>query len=156
MYTIKVHGRHGLNRIFRELHRSIEQSPFRAGLSMDEESREFHLKPIRLRTPKEYCGQHPGECQVNPFWPNRKKPRTTHLEWNDWIQFNHLVNRVLTRLRVSADVWSIPAEKLDKGRKFYARRGMKPRKHYDWEDSYRAPFFVIRVQIWNHGTPDQF
>jgi hypothetical protein len=56
---------------------------------------------VRLRAPKPYCGAHPGACLVE-----RPHRNLRFLEGADWIAFNDLVNTVLDRLDVDADVGS--------------------------------------------------
>jgi hypothetical protein len=117
------------------------------------------IKGVRLTTAKPYCGQHPGECLINPFTGKApKKPNDSRLEWDDWIQFNNLVNDFLDKLPHASEAWSsCPPEQMDKGRKFYFRRNNQRRIYWDWTEGE----YVIRkqkmwVRIWNHGTPDQF
>lgn len=108
------------------------------------------VKPVRLVKAKPYCGQHPGECQVNPFRPTRKK-NGHWLEWEDWIRFHNLVNRCLNRFHADADVWSNP---LDVRGKMMIRKGTIPRVKWDYEESIDR--FGRVVQQWNQGTDDQF
>lgn len=79
------------------------------------------------------------------------KPRATYLEWNDWVKFHSVVNRVLNRFRADADVWSTPQ---DIRGKMMIRKGTKARLHYDWEEKTDNYGRIIRV--WNAGTPSQF
>lgn len=109
---------------------------------------EIHVK-VRLTAPKPYCGQHPGECAVGG--PRRKG---TWLEWDDWVDFNDLVNDVLDGLRACAEVYSIPPETMDKGKKFYVRRGRARRTRWEWHE--RATGYGVPIRVWNHGSPDQF
>lgn len=102
---------------------------------------------VRLREAKLYCGQHPGPCAVGP------KRKSTCLEWDDWVRFNDIVNDVLDKANVSADVWSNPQELLDKGRRFWIRRGTQRRVKWDWH--YADPRDE-RIRAWNHGSEDQF
>lgn len=105
------------------------------------------IKPVRLVKAKAYCGNHPGECLVSA----KKKPIAKYLEWQDWIKFHNLVNRVLNRFRANADVWSTP---FDVKGKMWIRKGIKARKRWDWEESLSARGTLVRV--WNPGTPDQY
>lgn len=105
------------------------------------------VKQVRLVKSKPYCGNHPGPCELN----GQKKKTMTYLEWNDWISFHGLVNRVLNRFKCSADVWSEPQ---DIRGKMYMRKGLKSRLHYDYEESFNA--YGRAVRNWNPGTPDQF
>lgn len=110
----------------------------------------LELPRVRLKDRKEYCGNHPGECQVSPFG-ERPKKRTKFLEWDDWVEFHGIVNDVLDQHQVSADVWSKPQDA--KG-KFYMRRGRQRRHRYEWDA--RVGSFGREIRVWNLGTPDQF
>lgn len=120
---------------------------------LTESGRRIIVKPVRLINAKEYCGQHPGECIETPFGPRPKRKRHHLLEWDDWVAFHDVVNDTLDRLRVSADVWANPLEKMDRGSKMWIRRGLSRRVKWDWEDDWSTG---RRVQTWNHGTPGQF
>lgn len=107
------------------------------------------LRRIRLLKKKPYCGQHADVCIAN----GRKKPNATYLEWEDWIQFNGLINDWLDsdwNLK-SAEVWSNPQE--TKGT-FWIRKEGKRRIRYEWDTKYDG--YGRRLQTWNNGTPDQF
>lgn len=105
------------------------------------------VERVRLTTKKPYCGNHPGECPVS----SKPKPVSSRLEWEDWVAFHGIVNRVLNRFKASANVWSLPHDV--KGR-MWIRMGTKPRLHYDWTEE--AGRFGQTIRIWNQGTPDQF
>lgn len=107
------------------------------------------VQNVRLVKAKPYCGNHPGPCEVNPYF-NPPKKVMTHLEWDDWVRFHGLVNRVLNRFRVEADVWSQPRDV--KG-KFWIRRGKVARVRYEYDSDYSGG---RELRIWNKGTPDQF
>lgn len=109
----------------------------------------FYMSRIRLTTPKPYCGNHPGPCQVNPFI-QRKKPRATWLEWDDWVVFHTMVNNVCDSLQVYANVWTLPQ---DARGKFWIRKGYRPRQRYDYEEAYVRGDLT---RVWNTGTIDQF
>ena len=110
----------------------------------------IRVKPVRLAKKKPYCGNHPGECIVNPFLGPQKKKNATYLEWDDWVKFHNLVNKALNRFRACADVWSTPRDV--KG-KMWIRKGIKARVRYDYDN-----YFSLgrEVREWNPGTEDQF
>lgn len=156
MYTIQI-LRGGLTKqvaVLAALEARIAKSRFRATINLGVDSKArccLYIKPVRLRTKKPYCGNHPGECQVNPFTGPTKKPNATYLEWDDWVAFHKLVNATLNRLHTHADVWSTPA---DVRGKMWIRKGTLPRVRWDWtEDMDR---YGRAVRTWNQGTPDQF
>jgi len=134
--------------------RMAKEGIFRATLTpfVDKYGRHcIKVKPVRLVKAKPYCGNHPGPCAINPFFGPRKKPNSTYLEWNDWVKFHNLVNRVLNRFHVNADVWSTP---LDVRGKMWIRKGRKARILYDWTE--RFDEFGRAIREWNKGTDDQF
>jgi hypothetical protein len=104
------------------------------------------IKPVRLAKKKPYCGNHPNFCEN----PNRPKPNSTFLEWSDWVAFHRVVNTILNKYRINADVWTNPPEV--KG-KMWIRKGTKARKRYDWTEDYSSG---RRVQTWNAGDESQF
>ena len=105
------------------------------------------VENVRLTEKKPYCGNHPGECPIS----NKPKPRSTLLEWEDWVSFHGIVNRVLNRFRSNANVWSLPYDV--KGR-MWIRKGQQARLRYDWTES--SDSYGRTVRYWNQGTPDQF
>jgi hypothetical protein len=135
--------------------RMAKEGKFRATLTpfTDDEGRTcIKIKPVRLIKAKSYCGNHPGECVINPFLGTApKKMNSTYLEWNDWVQFHGLVNRVLNRFRVDADVWSTP---MDVRGKMWVRKGKQARKHYDWTEEYSK--YGQPIRHWNTGDETQF
>ena len=152
MYTIKPYdcGVKLATIVKRIEARAAKDGRFRPRLTI--EGGEIHIK-VRLQAPKPYCGQHPGECAISPFG-ERVKRSGSWLEWDDWVQFNDLVNDVLDGLKACAEVYSVPPEKMDKGKKFYIRRGRARRVRWDWEEQPGPGWQPLR--IWNHGSPDQF
>ena len=156
MYTIVIlkGGEAKRNRVLAYLReRMAKEGRFTAELSYAYDKRlpSIHIKRVRLVKAKPYCGQHPGVCVVNPFIGPQKKKVGKWLEWNDWVAFHGLVNRVLNRFRTNADVWSEPP---DVRGKFYIRKGLLARKRFDWTetiDKWGRP-----IREWNKGAPDQF
>lgn len=148
--SVKVGGSVKRDRVLTALMARVEKSRFRAVLTAVGET-DIRVKPVRLREKKPYCGSHPGPCEVNPFRGQEKKKITSYLEWEDWVAFHKMVNAVLNRLRVDADVWSNPA---DVRGKMWIRRGLSPRVRWDWTEEHSS--YGRPVRIWNVGTPDQF
>jgi hypothetical protein len=154
MYTIKPYdcGVKLATIVKRIEARAAKDGRFRPRLTI--EDGEIHVK-VRLQKAKPYCGQHPGECQAGPFGFERPKRSGSWLEWDDWVAFNDLVNDVLDGLRACAEVWSVPPEIMDKGKKFHIRRGRARRVRWDWTEEHRGGL-GRPVRVWNHGSPDQF
>jgi hypothetical protein len=159
MYTIKL-LRGGLDKrdqVIKALTERLEKSRFTATLTPSttrDRAGEYPailVKPVRLRQAKPYCGQHAGECQINPFTGPRRKPNAKYLEFEDWVAFHGVVNAVLNRLRVHADVWSDPLE--TRGR-MWIRKDTKARVRYDYDTDY--DMYGRAVHTWNLGTDDQF
>jgi len=112
------------------------------------------LRKIRLMKAKPYCGNHPGECvAVGRRTKAGAKPASNCLEWEDWVRFHEVVNNVLDRYHVSADVTTAGAD-VDQGRLLFCRRGLKRRLRYDWTETSRSTFNAARPV--NHGSLDQF
>jgi hypothetical protein len=105
------------------------------------------VQKVRLVKAKPYCGNHPGECPVS----SKPKPVSTRLEWEDWVKFHSIVNKVLNRFKALANVWTLPYDV--KGR-MWIRKGLQARVHYDWEEKLNR--FNQLVREWNPGTDDQF
>jgi hypothetical protein len=162
-FTIALPKNSGVSalRLARDIEKALERSRFTAHLEPKmlggrNYGEGIIVRPVRLREAKPYCGQHPGECQV-PFGGPRPKRSYRYLEWDDWVEFNNLLNDIMDRLHVQADAWSCPPETLDKGSKMWIRRIALGRRHrYEWEPEYRASFGGREVRVWNHGSDDQF
>lgn len=157
-YTIQIltGGLAKQERVLNYLHaRMIKEGKFRATLTPFVDGKGNYcikIKPVRLVKKKPYCGNHPGECQVNPFTRQApKKPMATYLEWDDWVKFHGLVNRVLNRFKVNANVWSTPQ---DVRGKMWIRKGMKARIKWEWTERFDS--FGRAIRDWNPGTEDQF
>jgi hypothetical protein len=146
MYTIRIKDGSRAKPVIHALEKKVAKSRFTATFESAPRN-EIWVKPVRLRASKLYCGQHPGECAVGA------KRKARFLEWDDWVQFNNLVNDVLDSLGVNADVWTNPQEPVDRGRKFFVRLGLSRRTRWEWNE---RPGFGRPVRVWNHGTPDQF
>lgn len=119
--------------------------------SRNEDSPAIYLQRIRLTHKKEYCGNHPGNCIINPFRGAEKKKITSYLEWDDWVAFHSIVNRVCNRLRVDANIWTLPQ---DVQGKMWIRKGTQARVRYDYTETFNN--FGLPIRHWNTGTPDQF
>lgn len=128
--------------------RAIARSRFTAEFELHN-GKSIHVKTVRLKTAKPYCGQHPGACLRD-----RPKRKMCLLEWDDWVEFNGRINDALDAIGVNADVFSTPAETVDVGRKMFIRRGVRRRIHWDWSEEPNRYGAIVRV--WNHGSEDQF
>lgn len=134
--------------------RLVKDGKFRAILTPTYDSKNracIKIKPVRLVNKKPYCGNHPGECVVNPFTGPTKKPNATYLEWNDWVAFHKVVNTVLNKYKVNADVWSTP---YDVRGKMHIRKGRVARKRYDYSEKINQ--YGMPVREWNQGDESQF
>ena len=151
MYTIKVKEPHKMYLLKGRLNQRTEESRFTATFEQVSDDT-IHVKPVRLKESKPYCGQHPGECQVGLFGP-RKKRSGRWLEWDDWVEFHALVNDACDSLELDADIWTNPIDALDKGKKMWVRRGLQRRVRYEWDARWNG---MREDRIWNHGTQDQF
>ena len=142
MYCIQIlkGGEEKRDRVLDYLRERIEkEGRFTAELhkARDGKLPSIHVSPVRLVKPKVYNGQHPGGNPTNPFY-NPPKRKSRHLEWNDWVRFHSLVNRVLNRFRTHANVWTEPPYIQGK---MWVRKGLQVRQRYDG---------------WNPGDDSQF
>src|SRR3990167_9553424 len=113
----------------------------------------IRVRRVRLTEAKLYCGQHPGEC-FSPPGVKLTQKRHRYLEWEDWIEFNGVVNDAIDESGIHAEVWSNPPERMDTGKTFWIRRGGLRRVEYEWFEEHRG--IGVPLRIWNHGTADQF
>lgn len=153
-YTIKPELRPAVGslceRIFDKLTLAIrEDGRFRCDLANC--GGHIEVTRVRLTKAKEYCGQHAGPCQVNRF-VQRKRKVMTYLEFDDWIAFHGVVNDVLDKLKVEADVFTRPLE--TRGKMFVRRVRLGRRVVYDYDVVDVS--YGREVHAWNLGTPDQF
>ena len=153
-YTIKFLGNSSNKRdfiLFNLQERLVKDGRFRATLtpstSSDGKDLTIIVKPVGLVKAKPYCGNHPGLCLIS----NKPKPKATYLEWDDWVKFHKLVNTVLNKHRINANVYSTP---LDVRGKMWIRKGTKARLKYEWEE--HVDNFGRIIRAWNQGTEDQF
>jgi hypothetical protein len=130
----------------------LKHGTFRCDITITRTAIEIRM--VRLLVAKPYCGQHAGPCQINPFTGERPRRKSRCLEANDWIEFHNLVNDVLDRLKVSADVWSKGAD--SRGRMFMRRVDLGRRRRWDYEDDGSRLRFGMTHNVWNLGTSDQF
>lgn len=86
---------------------------------------DIEIRMIRLTTAKPYCGNHPGPCR------GTKKAKRNYLEWADWIAFNDLINDVLDKWGITADVRAL--------RNLCIRNGPDRRIHYGWVRDKHGP-----------------
>lgn len=70
-------------------------------------------------------------CSWSAQWTKSHKPRRSNcLSWNDWVEFNNLVNAAMDRLNISANITTLGGG----SRGFTIRKGMKAMTEDDWED----------------------
>ena len=98
----------------------------------------IELKSIRLKTSKEYCGSHPGACEL----AFRQHKNRKYLEGADWVQFNDMLNIYMDANQISCVIWSNPVERQNsqRGERLRIRIGMHRRINYDMRPS-EGPFF---------------
>lgn len=159
-YLVKILNEKSALYVLEYLRRDIERDGrFRLSTRPEIRDQTIDIGRVRLTEKKPYCGQHPGECFVNPFRGERPQRRSSCLEYEDWIAFHAVVNAALTRLGVSADVTTRPMETVRRmkgmGGKYWIRRGFRARVRYDWEEEYTNGHFQP-IRWWNPGTDDQF
>lgn len=154
MYTIQIlkGGDEKRDRVLDYLRERIEkEGKFTAELhkARDGKLPSIHVSPVRLVKPKPYSGQRPEGNSTRFYQPKLKKSR--YLEWNDWVRFHRLVNRVLNRFRTHANVWTEPP--YIKG-KMWIRKGLQARFRYNVEVTFDR--FGREIHEWNPGDDSQF
>lgn len=155
MYTIQIlkGGEEKRDRVLDYLRKRIEkEGRFTAELhkARDGKLPSIHVSPVRLVKSKPYNGQGPGGNQPNPFI-QRTARNAKYLQWNDWVRFHGLVNRVLNRFRTDANVWTEPPYISGK---MWIRKGLRARYHYDVTTGFDRYGRV--TQEWNPGDDSQF
>jgi hypothetical protein len=83
------------------LDRALGPTRFVCRVRIDD-ARTIRLDPVRLFAAKDYCGNHPGPCLLG----GRRHRHYCYLEGADWVAYNDLINKVLDRLGIEADVGS--------------------------------------------------
>lgn len=88
----------------------------------------FKIYGVRLRDRKQYCGNHPGGCEL----VGRKEVSRKFLEGADWVEFNDRLNDRLDEEQVSAVIWSEPDRvRSQVGERMRIRIGMHRRCIYE-------------------------
>lgn len=129
---------------FSALNEAIESSRFKANLHCGKKG--INITQVRLKKSKDYCGNHPGPCLVQ----EQTHRHHIFLEGLDWIAFNWLVNNVLDRFSLDANVTS---GALADTRTFYVRKGTSRRMFYEYTyigDDDRP------IPVWINGNEDYF
>src|SRR5947209_8616203 len=133
-YTITVRNESQALQVITTLYSYLDRSRFTMGsvetVKRPRKGVEVRLFSIRLKMSKGYCGNHPGARRVI----GRKHAPHKFLEGLDWCSFNDMVNDLLDRLDLDADVRSTTC---------WVRKGGKRRTcygmvggvfgHADWE-----------------------
>lgn len=154
MYTIQIlsGGEEKRDRVLDYLNRRIEKEGVFTAMLRKSSNGKFpsiHVSPVRLIKPKPYDGQQPGGNFRNPYFAY-KKHNAKYLQWNDWVRFHRLVNRVLNRFRTNANVWTEPP--CIAGR-MWIRKGLLARIRYDATTVCHNGRFIHK---WNPGDDSQF
>lgn len=100
----------------------VDHSKYKAGC--------INIYKVRLRTAKEFCGNHPAACEIG----NPTHRKGAHLEGADWVQFNDELNNILDRMNVSARVESalVIVRKGALRRTNYRHRYPRPGANAEW------------------------
>lgn len=90
----------------------------------------LQISNVRLLHKKDYCGAHPGECQLNPFF---QKPhmKASYLEGLDWVGFNKMLNDTIDALGLEAWIYSFNREA--RVHRYFIRRGRLRLWNYEME-----------------------
>lgn len=96
----------------------------------------IEIKGVRLKTRKEYCGSHPGACEL-AFSVHRV---LSCLEGADWVEFNDMLNNHMDEHNISCVIWSAPKERQlsQTKERMRIRIGMHRRASYDMRPNERG------------------
>lgn len=83
---------------------AIEKTRFTADI--DTVGRAVKIINIRLKSKKEYCGNHPAACEIGN--PTHKKSK--YLEGADWVEFDDWINDQLDAKSISANISTITCQ----------------------------------------------
>lgn len=119
-----------------ELAKVIDDSRFKCNIEHVTVQR-IKLKMIRLKSSKEYCGNHPDSCEIETG-PSRKG---NFLEGRDWVEFNDMLNDLCDDLGVEANIASSVCK---------VRKGSLRRIYY----GSHLPNQFTRQTAWNKDEPD--
>ena len=93
-------------RISNEILKAQLRSRFTFQMGMPNNGKVIEIRTIRLIQSKDYCGNHPLPCPVRPFQAHKPHIHSKCLEGADWVAFNDMLNDILDKLKVSANVAS--------------------------------------------------
>lgn len=108
----------------------------------------LNILGVRLRTKKDYCGQHAGPCLARNAW--KKHKITRYLEGADWVAFNDMLNDLCDKLKIEAKIWS---ERESIGR-LYLRQGKLRCTHYRMQGALQIGQSWVESTEW-HGNADE-
>ena len=151
-YTIKPEHFRKCDRIIERLDRAIRVDKRFMFEPMNLGDR-IEIRKVRLLKAKPYCGQHAGPCQTR-FGGNPPLRNSRYLEAEDWIAFHDVINDVLDKLKLRADVWSLPQD--NKGKFWIRRVELGRRVRWDYADDGTRRKYGQEHNVFNTGTPDQF
>jgi hypothetical protein len=149
------------------LHKEFDDSRFNVdGMTVTHRPRAgvmIKMGQVRLKSAKDYCGNHPGGCEFPGLGPDRK---AKFLEGADWVEFNDRVNDVLDRLCINAHVENslLIIRKVDLGRRMLYGQASFGRnaqwnkdEHYkDYEDHCGDDPSKTEMSEFPDGTPGQY
>jgi hypothetical protein len=99
---IKLKDSNRVGEVYQEILKELENSRFKSEVSTNKNNIKFST--IRLKVSKPYCGNHAGSCK---FTGNHKPHRKAiYLEGCDWVGFNDMLNDILDRTNVEANIAS--------------------------------------------------
>lgn len=103
--NISTKSLNGVRNLVRAIHAAGEKSRFTFTNETTHNHTRIKIGTVRLRDAKDYCGNHPLPCPVRPGG-HRPHKRLNYLEGADWVAFNDMLNDVLDKMKISADVAS--------------------------------------------------
>lgn len=157
---INILSEHGNGFVRDALLLAIRESRFTADIELTGYGNKLNISKVRLMSSKQYCGNHPSACEN----PNQRHRKGTYLEGADWVEFNDLLNDVLDKLKVSANVAStICVVRKDVRRRIRYNNGERfPNGTWQWlkdesDDGYEDHTESPASDSWfPEGTPGQY
>ena len=106
-FLITLKDKSRIHEVFKEICKVKETSRFNFGMEIIKGRIKLGGKGvtgIRLKEAKDYCGAHAGPCKFTGIKEKHKKMK--FLEGADWVAFNDMINDILDRMGIEANVAS--------------------------------------------------
>lgn len=99
-FIIKLKDSSQTDKVYKAILKELSKSRFTSEVSNNQNKIQF--SQVRLRESKGYCGNHSGPCRLT----GQKHHKMKFLEGADWVGFNDMLNDILDKLSIEANVAS--------------------------------------------------